>query len=113
MKHNSGLWVIWSNEHHAWWRDGSLGYTSDLLSAGIYTEDTAKGIVDEANRYEPDSEWTIPWTAAIVLAGVEKPNTVAHIFFEHIMEASPLPDITSEQLQALTRMMKYVGRVHN
>ena len=34
--------LIWSNEHHAWWRPEGRGYTSNVLQAGLYTEAEAK-----------------------------------------------------------------------
>jgi hypothetical protein len=30
------MFVIWSNEHRAWWGPGERGYTSDLAKAGRY-----------------------------------------------------------------------------
>lgn len=30
------LYLIWSNEHHAWWRPDGSGYTRDPLKAGIF-----------------------------------------------------------------------------
>lgn len=35
------MWLIWSNEHNAWWAPNSLGYTPSITKAGRYTlEDT-------------------------------------------------------------------------
>ena len=48
-----GWWVIWSEEHGAWWLHGSLGYTNSLRKVGRYTEARAKLIEDEANRWLP------------------------------------------------------------
>jgi hypothetical protein len=31
------IWLIWSNEHRAWWRPASCGYTVDIAEAGRYT----------------------------------------------------------------------------
>jgi hypothetical protein len=31
------VWLIWSNEHRAWWRAESCGYTVDIAEAGRYT----------------------------------------------------------------------------
>jgi hypothetical protein len=30
-------WLIWSNEHSAWWGPESCGYPRDIASAGKYT----------------------------------------------------------------------------
>jgi hypothetical protein len=43
------LWVIWSEEHGAWWRPGSGGYTRSLRLAGRYTEEAARHIEARAN----------------------------------------------------------------
>lgn len=37
-------YVIWSNEHQAWWRPRSIGYTRWLEDAGRYSESQAKEI---------------------------------------------------------------------
>ncbi len=34
-------YVIWSHEHHMWWKPNSMGYTPDLAEAGIYTREQA------------------------------------------------------------------------
>lgn len=47
----SEQWLIWSNEHFAWWRPNSLGYTTDISRAGRYDETEATAICDGANRY--------------------------------------------------------------
>ena len=44
-------WAIWSFEHRAWWRPGRMGYCLELAEAGRYTEDEARAIVRDANRY--------------------------------------------------------------
>lgn len=36
-----GLYLIWSNEHKAWWRPDSRGYTIDVAQAGRYERDDA------------------------------------------------------------------------
>lgn len=40
----SGAYLIWSNEHMAWWRPGSAGYTTHAEAAGRYTHEQALSI---------------------------------------------------------------------
>lgn len=42
-------WLIWSNEHGAWWRPASRGYTIKLAEAGRYPKEVAERICKEAN----------------------------------------------------------------
>lgn len=44
------MYLIWSNEHHAWWKPGCRGYTTLTHLAGRYTELEARRIVRDANR---------------------------------------------------------------
>lgn len=37
-------WLIWSNEHRAWWRAHSCGYTRRIEDAGLYSYAEAKSI---------------------------------------------------------------------
>ena len=37
-------YVVWSNEHSAWWGANRAGYYTHLSSAGRYTRDEAIGI---------------------------------------------------------------------
>lgn len=41
--------LIWSNEHSAWWRPKSHGYTSVIGEAGRYSKSAADRICREAN----------------------------------------------------------------
>jgi hypothetical protein len=34
-------YLIWSNEHRAWWRPGRAGYTTKLEAAGRYSREEA------------------------------------------------------------------------
>lgn len=43
------LWHIWSNEHSAYWRQNSNGYTKNILEAGRYSEEEALKICKCAN----------------------------------------------------------------
>ena len=41
-------WLIWSNEHRAWWRGGGNGYTVQVSQAGLYSEADALDICARA-----------------------------------------------------------------
>jgi hypothetical protein len=43
--------LVWSEEHGAWWRPGRSGYTQSIREAGRYSLDEAAEIVEKANRY--------------------------------------------------------------
>lgn len=36
-------YLVWSNEHRAWWRPSAAGYTVHMEAAGRYTRDDAIG----------------------------------------------------------------------
>jgi len=42
-------WLVWSNEHGAWWRPGARGYTRLIADAGRYPRRVADRICNEAN----------------------------------------------------------------
>lgn len=41
-------YLIWSNEHNAWWGPGSCGYAPGLTGAGTYTREEALRICRDA-----------------------------------------------------------------
>jgi hypothetical protein len=41
-------YLVWSNEHHAWWRANSAGYARSILEAGVYSRDEALAIARTA-----------------------------------------------------------------
>lgn len=43
-------WLIWSNEHRAWWKPNRHGYTTRTDQAGQFSFEDATKIVFEANR---------------------------------------------------------------
>lgn len=47
-------YLIWSNEHGAWWRPGSFGYTSDIAEAGRYGKDEATRICTSFHAPRPE-----------------------------------------------------------
>lgn len=62
--------LIWSNEHMAWWRPGSAGYTAHAEAAGRYTHEQALSISANARGgWRPGSPPPeIPVAEADVLA---------------------------------------------
>ena len=50
-----GKRLIWSNEHQAWWRAASCGYTIELLGAGLYEPAEADTIVRSAAPRDEES----------------------------------------------------------
>ena len=48
---HEGVWLVWSEEHGAWWGAGKAGYTRSIVEAGRYSEAEAKGIEENANRH--------------------------------------------------------------
>lgn len=42
-------YLIWSEEHHAWWKPNGWGYTSQMREAGRYSKERADAIVKGAN----------------------------------------------------------------
>lgn len=44
--------VIWSIEHHAWWRAAWNGYTETLTDAGVYEAAEANQILERANTID-------------------------------------------------------------
>lgn len=52
------MYLIWSNEHKAWWGHGHSGYTNRIENAGHYSEKEALEICNGAN-YSWDED-TLP-----------------------------------------------------
>ncbi len=50
------MYIIWSNEHRAWWRPNSRGYTPNISDAGVYSREDAMDIVEGANKYQEARE---------------------------------------------------------
>ena len=75
-------YLVWSNEHRAWWRPNSAGYTIDVRQAGRYSRKEAMDISGTARN-----GWTnpkrIPDELAISL------NDIPADIFAAMMAASP------------------------
>lgn len=63
----SDKYLIWSNEHRAWWRPSSQGYTMQIEKAGRYTRDEALKCCRARDRHldEPPPELAIREVDAI------------------------------------------------
>lgn len=44
----SDTYLVWSNEHGAWWKAGGWGYSTGLRNAGHFTRDEAIQICRQA-----------------------------------------------------------------
>ena len=44
-------YLIWSNEHSAWWRPNRCGYTCVIGQAGRYSKQEARQICTRANAF--------------------------------------------------------------
>jgi hypothetical protein len=44
-------YLIWSEEHQAWWKPGKTGYTRSIFKAGRYEQPEAVEIVKSGNQY--------------------------------------------------------------
>ena len=53
-------YLIWSEEHRAWWRPGSMGYTNQMTKSGRYTAELAAVIVRNANIGGQFNECMVP-----------------------------------------------------
>lgn len=76
-------YVIWSNEHNAWWGANHMGYYQSVENAGSYTLEEALKICNQANYgWNTDrlksipNELPIPKHAALQLVyNRKKPTT--------------------------------------
>ena len=49
-------YLIWSNEHRAWWKGNRHGYTTRTDKAGQFSYEVAREICEDANRYDQPIE---------------------------------------------------------
>jgi hypothetical protein len=54
------VWIIWSVEHRAWWRENRHGYTKIIENAGVYSFKEAMEIVMDANMCGKINEMMCP-----------------------------------------------------
>ena len=68
-------YLVWSNEHHAWWRHKSQGYARNILEAGRYTRAEAVDIADKSrDGWEVDRR---PDEIAVAIADLPQPIRAA------------------------------------
>lgn len=58
----SGGWLVWSNEHEAWWGPNRAGYYTDINSAGRYSLSEAESCARTRSQEdgEPPTEVVVP-----------------------------------------------------
>lgn len=67
-----GDFLIWSEEHRAWWRPYARGYTDSIVQAGRYTAERAAEIVNAANFGGGFNEIAMPVPAGIPERGDDR-----------------------------------------
>lgn len=60
------IWLVYSNEHGAWWRPNSAGYTKHVESAGRYSKAEADYICRDASRGPKRFEEDPPHEVAVI-----------------------------------------------
>jgi hypothetical protein len=45
------IYLIWSEEHGAWWNPNRAGYTKSMVRAGRYSREEAEAISNSANGH--------------------------------------------------------------
>lgn len=53
-------WIIWSNEHRAYWRPDSCGYTRRIDDAGRYSYEEARSICFPPHFRGGSNQWPPP-----------------------------------------------------
>lgn len=59
--------LLWSNEHQAWWKPNSNGYTKSRKAAGQYSVEEAFEIVKKEIRLQPDKD--VPYETLVPVGG--------------------------------------------
>ena len=85
----SAKWLVWSNEHRAYWRPNMAGYTTFAKAAGRYTEKQAIEICRDARSHGDDGT---PPPETMIHEDCISPNT----------EVSGPPPVTPESKQSAT-----------
>lgn len=53
-------WLVWSNEHGAWWAPSSNGYVENVADAGRYTLANARQICEDAGTMKNHVGYAMP-----------------------------------------------------
>lgn len=67
-------YLVWSNEHRAWWKPGAMGYTVHLKSAGLYTRAEAINYSRARDQRPGEIMPEIPVRLADVLEAAMEPQ---------------------------------------
>ena len=82
-------YLIWSNEHRAWWRPNNNGYTTQYSQAGQYSEQEAIKICKDANLYLFDRNPNgnrMPMECMVPVTPIEIPEPTSDQLWQFIDE---------------------------
>lgn len=66
MTNDGTTFWIWNTERNAWWAPECHGYTNKIEEAGIYSEEKAREICDQANRHsDSPQDLMVPTTCRV------------------------------------------------
>jgi len=91
------MWLIWSNEHKAWWGPRKNGYTRTRDDAGYYTFEEALQIVREANMHRsPDQE---PYEAMVFDGNAEQARDLTAELYDRLNKALQIIDLYDGEIR--------------
>lgn len=91
--------LLYSGEHHAWWRPDRAGYTTDIRAAGVYALAEARDI---ANSSGPDKKVEAQQISSIEsLLGPCKSGTVGAFVAESLSTVTAALKVSDEALEAV------------
>lgn len=90
MTEEDPIWLVWSNEHAAWWRPNWRGYTCIIKDAGRYPKRVADQICREANYGGRVNEVTVlaPEALEAMMRPAEPPKRKKPRLNTEIIEAA-------------------------
>lgn len=106
----SGLYLVWSNQHRAWWRPNSAGYTKSVVAAGVYSRGEALSI-----SHDGRDGWTgdtgVPDELPVCIDDLPRPlrdalrsrTDILGVLTDHVdpPEVSPVHVLTDEKVAAI------------
>jgi hypothetical protein len=97
----SDLWLIYSNEHRAWWGPGRHGYTIETERAGRYSFAEAMGICLQANVVPRDPPNEVMVLAPMPTIGLTDEEIMAALRAAGALEPpKSFRDMTEEEIMA-------------